>query len=75
MKKCASCDIELTGSDVQTTDGEYCCDGCAEGGPCACTYADRQPSRSTNGHADPVVTLALLGLPHADDPRSSPPAA
>ena len=35
---CASCDAPLTGRPVYHMDETYCCLGCAQGGPCVCTY-------------------------------------
>jgi hypothetical protein len=60
MDRCSSCDIELTDPVVETADPSFCCSGCADGGPCICSYSE-VPKRSGNGHADPIMTLALLG--------------
>lgn len=35
---CASCEAILTGPPVYRMDETYCCVGCAQGGPCVCTY-------------------------------------
>lgn len=35
---CASCDAVLTGRPVYRMDEAYCCIGCANDGPCMCTY-------------------------------------
>ena len=35
---CASCDGVISGRPVYFMDETYCCLGCAEGGPCFCTY-------------------------------------
>lgn len=35
---CASCDGTLIGTPVYRMDEAYCCAGCAQGGPCLCTY-------------------------------------
>ena len=35
---CASCDGQLIDRPVYRMDEAYCCLGCAEGGPCFCTY-------------------------------------
>lgn len=35
---CASCDGVITGRAVYRMDEAYCCLGCAEGGPCSCSY-------------------------------------
>jgi hypothetical protein len=63
MNRCASCDIEVTLPGFSTPEGAYCCAGCSEGGPCCCSYSDLPHAGSGNGHADPIVTLALLGEP------------
>ena len=36
--RCASCEIPLTDRPVLRMDEAYCCIGCAQGGPCVCTY-------------------------------------
>ncbi len=35
---CASCETLLTSRPVYRMDETYCCAGCAQGGPCVCTY-------------------------------------
>ena len=35
---CASCEIRLTGWPIYRGDEAFCCPGCADGGPCVCTY-------------------------------------
>lgn len=35
---CASCDGAITGRPVYRMDEAYCCLGCAQNGPCICTY-------------------------------------
>jgi hypothetical protein len=35
---CASCDGRITDRPVYRMDEAYCCVGCAEGGPCVCSY-------------------------------------
>ena len=35
---CASCELLITGTPVYRMDESYCCLGCAQGGPCVCTY-------------------------------------
>ena len=36
--RCASCEIPLVDTPVLRMDEAYCCIGCAQGGPCICTY-------------------------------------
>ena len=35
---CACCDCVITNRPIYRMDEAYCCTGCAEGGPCMCTY-------------------------------------
>jgi hypothetical protein len=35
---CASCDGVITDRPVYRMDEAYCCLGCAQNGPCTCTY-------------------------------------
>jgi hypothetical protein len=35
---CACCDGAITDRPIYRMDEAYCCTGCAEGGPCVCTY-------------------------------------
>lgn len=35
---CASCDAVITDRPVYKMDEAYCCLGCADNGPCICTY-------------------------------------
>lgn len=51
---CASCEMELAGTGVVVAGRSYCCKGCAEGGPCVCTYGG---SLSRPSAEDDVGTL------------------
>jgi hypothetical protein len=57
-KRCASCDIELDRSPLVVEGSEYCCQGCAKGGPCVCSYVGDPVKYPRNGHTD----KALLDL-------------
>jgi hypothetical protein len=35
---CDSCSILLGAERIRASDRDYCCTGCAAGGPCVCTY-------------------------------------
>ncbi len=50
---CASCEIQLAGWPVYRTDEGFCCSGCADGGPCICSYDADQADDGVDG----------LGLP------------
>ena len=51
---CVGCEMTLDRPGVVYAGLTYCCDGCAAGGPCVCTYDDRVPS-----NADSVDHLGL----------------
>ncbi|MEP7361110.1 MAG: hypothetical protein ABI744_05965 [Chloroflexota bacterium] len=53
---CASCEGIITGRPVYRMDEAYCCLGCAQGGPCVCTYEQDQAD-------DGVDHLGLLSAP------------
>ena len=55
---CASCDGIITGRPVYRMDETYCCLGCAQGGPCICTY---EQDLADDG-------VDHLGLPFAMEP-------
>jgi chaperonin GroES len=51
--RCANCAIEFAWIPVRAQDQEYCCAGCADGGPCACDYgalADQMAQTRTAHH-------------------------
>ena len=39
---CVTCEIEITGPATFYVGLPFCCAGCAAGGPCMCSYDDRQ---------------------------------
>ena len=60
MKRCKSCDIELTDAVMLSGGRAYCCPGCAEGGPCGCTYNERDGKTADGG--EPMLIADLLAL-------------
>jgi hypothetical protein len=65
---CASCEIPLMGWPLYRSNEAFCCAGCADGGPCVCTYeSDR---------ADGVDGLGLpFGRPFATPAPATPRTA
>ncbi len=55
---CASCDAVITDRPVYRMDEAYCCLGCAQNGPCICTY---EQDLADDG-------VDHLGLPFAMEP-------
>ena len=55
---CASCDGVITDRPVYRMDEAYCCLGCAQNGPCICTY---EQDLADDG-------VDHLGLPFAMEP-------
>src|SRR5438046_2977456 len=37
---CATCELEVPWTPVRRGARAYCCEGCAVGGPCSCSYDD-----------------------------------
>jgi transcription elongation factor GreA len=35
---CATCELEISWRPIERGHDRFCCDGCAAGGPCTCTY-------------------------------------
>ena len=58
---CASCEIPLLGWPLYRSDEAFCCAGCADGGPCVCTYESDRADDGVDG----------LGLPFALQSESS----
>ena len=63
--RCASCEIPLSDRPVLRMDEAYCCIGCAQGGPCICTYEADLAEDGVDG----------LGLPFAAEPARVPDLA
>ena len=62
---CASCDVLITERPVYHRDESYCCVGCADNGPCLCTYEADLAEDGVNN----------LGLPFATEPVATPVSA
>jgi len=60
MTTCASCDIKLGAEVVLGPDGLYCCAGCADGGPCICTYEQDLGRYPPSRYAKPVSLSELF---------------
>jgi hypothetical protein len=60
VELCASCEEVINGRPVHKSGHTYCCGGCADGGPCLCSY---EPDLAADG----VDHMGLLCAPRADD--------
>jgi hypothetical protein len=56
--RCESCDIELQPKGAGPA-GRYCCEGCADGGPCVCAYEGNESS-SQDSNSGRISLLELL---------------
>ena len=45
--RCSNCQEEIVWVPVNQTGEPYCCEGCAKGGPCICTYDGPPPKLNT----------------------------
>ena len=68
---CASCEIRLTGWPVYRADEAFCCPGCAEGGPCVCTYESDLADDGVDGLGLPFALPGTVSVPA----RTPQPAA
>ncbi|MCH8061853.1 MAG: 6-carboxytetrahydropterin synthase [Chloroflexi bacterium] len=62
LTMCANCFEELRKQHFLSKDIAYCCFGCAQGGPCTCTYQ--------SSPAEPVLETALI---EEESDRETPP--
>ena len=60
MTNCASCEIKLGADSVRGSDGRYCCTGCADGGPCICTYEHDLGRYPPSRYAKPISISELF---------------
>jgi len=60
MDRCSNCDIDLGISPLMVRGKTYCCAGCADGGPCRCSYEKGNSRQHRNGHSDPVISELLF---------------
>lgn len=58
--KCESCDIELAALPLWRDDRYFCCSGCADGGPCICSYVDDPARLGKDASGEPVHMNELL---------------
>ncbi|MDA8216692.1 MAG: hypothetical protein M0Z94_03650 [Dehalococcoidales bacterium] len=42
LPRCATCGLEIEWKPVLVDGKAYCCGGCAQGGPCYCSYDARE---------------------------------
>jgi hypothetical protein len=68
MSSCASCQIQLGSEAILFAGGLYCCTGCAEGGPCICTYEHDLGRYPPSSYAKPVTLTELLDRYEGPDP-------
>lgn len=45
--RCANCHLEITWEPILVQGQAYCCGGCAQGGPCYCSYDPPEPQQPT----------------------------
>lgn len=55
---CANCFAEFEWTPFNQDGEDFCCSGCADGGPCICTY---DGASDTSGPAGPAVVAAVPG--------------
>ena len=68
---CASCEMLLTARPVYHMDETYCCLGCAQGGPCMCSYEVDLASDGVDHLGLPFMEQAVEIAP-APSPAKAP---
>ena len=68
---CASCDGVITNQPVYRMDEAYCCIGCAQNGPCICTYEQDLADDGVNnlGLPFPMEQPVVAGTPSVSADR------
>lgn len=64
---CATCELEIDWAPIERGPDRFCCDGCAAGGPCTCTYDEgidsefimSDHSSSSNGVTAPLGRIPM----------------
>jgi hypothetical protein len=69
---CASCEITIVGWPIYRADEAFCCPGCADGGPCVCSYESELAEDGVDGLGLP---FAVPQLPSWPAPEPTPIAA
>lgn len=70
---CASCDGVITEMPVFRMDEPYCCLGCADGGPCICTYEQDLADDGVDHLGLPFAMDAIEEFPDVTPTRTSEP--
>jgi hypothetical protein len=73
---CVACEIALGTTFVTYLGLPFCCEGCAGGGPCTCTYEDVEASHLADTDAVDHLGLAFRlarPVPHDEEPREVAP--
>jgi hypothetical protein len=65
---CASCDGAITGEPIYRRDEAYCCLGCADGGPCTCSYEQNMASDGVDNLGLPFPISMSRPESNATDP-------
>lgn len=62
---CVACDMEITTTPVRYSGLPYCCEGCAAGGPCTCSYDAYDTDRVLGADSVDHLGIAFRPLPAA----------
>jgi hypothetical protein len=73
---CASCEIPLLGWPLYRSNEAFCCVGCADGGPCLCTYESDRADDGVDGlglpFGRPFATPVPAARPTSDEAPVAP---
>lgn len=67
-RRCVNCGLEMAWAAVVVDGQPYCCGGCAQGGPCYCSY-DPPQANGTRAILEPSAATGPLEHPAPDRGR------
>lgn len=56
--RCVNCGLDIAWEPVVVDGKPYCCGGCAQGGPCYCSYDIPESDGSTSAEHEDAVEIA-----------------
>lgn len=75
--RCVNCGLDIAWEPVVVDGKPYCCGGCAQGGPCYCSYDVPESDGSTSAEAEEAVEIGQNSVecclrPEADTEKRYP---
>ncbi|MFN8678898.1 MAG: hypothetical protein U0Z70_21140 [Thermomicrobiales bacterium] len=68
LPRCANCGVEIPWRPAVHRGKTYCCGGCAQGGPCYCSY-DLTERDASASHGPGSLAVRVISRDYARDVR------